>query len=71
MAARAIDLNRVVRDDLTDKVKFGQSPKLGKRASHGEAWMKNVLNRGTAMERSRGHSLVDGKRTVWLEFQEK
>lgn len=49
MAARAIDLNRVVRDDLTDKVKFGQSPKLGKRASHGEAWMKNVLNRGTAM----------------------
>ena len=36
-----------VRDDLTSSIRFGQSPKLGKRASHGEALMKNVLNRET------------------------
>ena len=46
-----------VRDDLTlmSNIRFGQSPKLGKRASHEEGLMKNVLNRETAEQRSRGH----------------
>lgn len=35
MGARTAHLIRVVKGDLTDKVRFGQSPKLGKRASHG------------------------------------
>lgn len=45
MDARAPNLNSFVRDDLNDKMRLGQSPKLGKKACHGEGWMKSVLSR--------------------------
>lgn len=44
MGSRTADLISTVKGDLTNNMKFGQSPKLDKRASNGGAGRKSVLS---------------------------
>ena len=45
MGAGTAYLIRVVKDGLIDKVRFGQSPKLDKRANHRQTGNNNVLSK--------------------------
>lgn len=49
MRVRTAHLIRVVKDGLIDKLKFGQSPKLDKRANRRGTGKKNVLSKEGTM----------------------
>lgn len=57
MGDRTAYLSSVVKDDLTNKVRFGQSPILHKRTSHGKTW---------EYPKHRGLQCKDPEVTAWL-----